>query len=108
MVLCEQMASALLVASALLPVLLNAVFVTAEFAIVTVRSTRLDELARKGSMAARWAQCIVRRLDAHLSAIQVGVTIASLGLGWIGEPAIADLIEPPLAGAGWVAPVLAH
>jgi len=102
------MSGALLLAGAFLLVLLNAFFVLAEFAIVKVRATRVEELAREGSLAARWARHMTLHLDGYLSATQVGITIASLGLGWIGEPAIARLIQPPLVSAGVLAPVLAH
>src|SRR5215210_5577563 len=81
---------------AVLLVLLNGFFVAAEFAIVKVRATRLVELASGGSATARQAQLIVGRLDAYLAATQLGITMASLGLGWIGEPAVASVLEPPL------------
>ncbi|MBI5241243.1 MAG: DUF21 domain-containing protein [Elusimicrobia bacterium] len=83
---------------------LNAFFVLAEFAIVKVRSSRLAELARKGVPSAALAQAITKDLDAHLSTIQLGITMASLGLGWLGEPALAQLVArqlgrlPPLWG----------
>ncbi len=79
---------------ALFLLLLNAFFVLAEFAIVKVRSTRLEELARKGHRQAKLAQYTVKHLDGYLSAIQLGITMASLGLGWVGEPALAHLITP--------------
>lgn len=79
---------------ALFLLLLNAFFVLAEFAIVKVRSTRLEELARKGHRRAKLAQFTVKHLDEYLSAIQLGITMASLGLGWVGEPALAHLIAP--------------
>jgi CBS domain containing-hemolysin-like protein len=102
------MVTAVLLFLALVLVLLNAFFVLAEFAIVKVRSTRVEELARGGSRSARWVQSVIGRLDAHLSATQLGITLASLGLGWVGEPALAHLIVPTLEGAGKMAPVLAH
>ena len=79
-------------------VLANGFFVAAEFAIVKVRSTRLQELAEGGSSRAKLALRINRQLDAYLSACQLGITIASLGLGWVGEPALAHLLESPLRG----------
>jgi CBS domain containing-hemolysin-like protein len=88
------------VLATLLLVLLNAFFVASEFAIVKVRPTRLEQLVREGDARARRALDISRRLDAYLGATQIGVTLASLGLGWIGEPAIARLFEPPLARMG--------
>lgn len=81
---------------AFLLVLLNGFFVAAEFAIVKVRGTRLAELAARGSATARQAQLITGHLDAYLAATQLGITMASLGLGWIGEPAVASVLEPPL------------
>jgi CBS domain containing-hemolysin-like protein len=74
----------------------NAFFVLAEFSIVKVRKTRLEELARKGDRTAKHAIDIVTHLDSYLSANQLGITLASLGLGWIGEPAIATVIKPVL------------
>ena len=81
---------------ALALVLLNGFFVAAEFALVKVRGTRLAELADAGSGTARKAQAMVGRLDSYLAATQLGITLASLGLGWIGEPAVAVLLEGPL------------
>jgi CBS domain containing-hemolysin-like protein len=74
-------------------VLLNAFFVAAEFALVGSRKTRLDELARNGDGKARLARRAVQSLDRYISATQLGITLASLGLGWIGEPALAHLID---------------
>jgi len=75
-------------------VLANGFFVAAEFAIVKVRSTQLTELADEGSIRAKMARRLTRRLDAYLSATQLGITLASLALGWIGEPAFHHLIQP--------------
>lgn len=80
-------------------VFLNGWFVLAEFALVKVRPTRLKELADEGNRRAALALRITQRLDPYLSAIQLGITLASLALGWLGEPAIARLIEPALAAA---------
>ena len=74
-------------------VLANAFFVSAEFALVGARRTRLDELARTGDGKARLARRAVQSLDRYISATQLGITLASLGLGWIGEPALASLIQ---------------
>ncbi|WP_371381659.1 hemolysin family protein [Sporomusa aerivorans] len=82
-------------------VLLNGFFVAAEFAMVKVRSTRIDTLLQEGNTRAKYAKRLVDNLDAYLSACQLGITLASLGLGWIGEPAIANLIEPVLADIGF-------
>lgn len=92
----------------LLLVLLNAFFVAAEFAIVKVRGTRVAELAAEGGLRARMADHLVSHLDAYLSATQLGITMASLGLGWIGEPALSHLIEPPLARIGMSSPTTLH
>jgi CBS domain containing-hemolysin-like protein len=74
-------------------VLANAFFVAAEFALVGARKTRLDEMARNGDRAAALARRAVGSLDRYISATQLGITLASLGLGWIGEPALAHVIE---------------
>ncbi len=73
-------------------VLANAFFVAAEFALVGARRTRLDEMIRAGDRKARLARRAVQSLDRYISATQLGITLASLGLGWIGEPALAGLI----------------
>lgn len=75
-------------------VLLNAFFVAAEFAIVKVRSTQLDPLADEGNTAAATARKALRNLDGYLSATQLGITLASIALGMIGEPYVARLIQP--------------
>jgi CBS domain containing-hemolysin-like protein len=85
---------------ALLFVLANGFFVAAEFAMIKVRPTQLDELAAAGSSRARLARRISKRLDHYLSATQLGVTLASLALGWVGEPAFAHLVEPHLQFLG--------
>jgi CBS domain containing-hemolysin-like protein len=77
-------------------VLLNGFFVAAEFAMVKVRSSRLEALVLEGNARAKFAQKLTSNLDGYLSATQLGITLASLGLGWIGEPAIAELIRPAL------------
>jgi len=81
-------------------VLMNAFFVAAEFALVKVRASQLLMRAKKGSLAARTASKLVSRLDECLSAAQLGITVASLGLGWIGEPYIARLISNLLEKTG--------
>ncbi len=78
----------------LLLVLLNGYFVASEFALVAVRKTRINELAKKGSKRAKILQGALNELDNYISATQLGITIASLALGWIGEPAIAHFLEP--------------
>jgi CBS domain containing-hemolysin-like protein len=81
-------------------VFLNAFFVAAEFAIVKVRETELQPLAEKGNLRARFAKEILAHIDLYLSACQLGVTMASLALGWIGEPMTAALLEPYLGSIG--------
>ncbi|ABF42533.1 protein of unknown function DUF21 [Candidatus Koribacter versatilis Ellin345] len=75
-------------------VALNAFFVAAEFALVSVRDTRLQQLIDAGKIGARTVERLHNRLDEVLAAVQLGVTIASLALGWIGELAIAVILEP--------------
>jgi CBS domain containing-hemolysin-like protein len=74
----------------------NGFFVAAEFAIVTVRKTRIDQLIAEGHRGARAVRRAVTEPDRYIAATQLGITMASLGLGWIAEPALASLIEPPL------------
>ncbi len=74
-------------------VLANAYFVAAEFALVGARRTRLDEMALAGDRKAVLARRAVRSLDRYISATQLGITLASLGLGWIGKPALAGLLD---------------
>jgi magnesium and cobalt exporter, CNNM family len=93
---------------ALALIVANGVFVAAEFAIVKVRPTQLAELAAAGSARARMARRILRKLDTYLSAIQLGVTLASLALGWVGEPVFARLIEPSLSMFGVWSNAVAH
>ena len=71
----------------------NAFFVAAEFALVASRRTRIDAMVRKGDSKARVAQQAIQSLDRYISGTQLGITLASLGLGWIGEPALAGTIE---------------
>jgi CBS domain containing-hemolysin-like protein len=77
-------------------VLLNGFFVAAEFALVRVRETQLDMLVAKGWRRAQMARHIVRHLNSYLSATQLGITMASLGLGYLGEPVFASLLAPAL------------
>jgi CBS domain containing-hemolysin-like protein len=83
-------------------VVLNGFFVAAEFAIVKVRVTQIEPLAKSGSKRAKVAQSVITHLDAYLSATQLGITLTSLGLGWLGEPFVAHLLEPVFAWAGIV------
>ncbi|HUV14915.1 MAG TPA: hemolysin family protein [Acidobacteriota bacterium] len=98
----------LLIGVAFSLVLLNGFFVAAEFSMVKVRATRIDELIKQGTARARNAREMVSNMDAYLSATQLGITIASLGLGWIGEPAFAKIFQPAFEGLGALEPVLAH
>src|SRR5215212_1550916 len=82
----------------LLLVAANGFFVAAEFAFVGVRSSRIETLANQGSRSAKRLMELLGKLNAYLSACQLGITLASLALGWIGEPAIARLLEGPLSG----------
>jgi putative hemolysin len=75
-------------------VLANGFFVAAEFSIVTVRKTRIDQLVAEGRSRARAVRRAVSEPDRYIAATQLGITMASLGLGWIGEPALASLIQP--------------
>lgn len=81
-------------------VLLNGVFVAAEFAFVKVRSSRIDALAQEGNLRAKFAQKILHNLNAYLSACQLGITLTSLILGWLGEPTISRLLEPLFSRIG--------
>jgi len=81
-------------------VLANGFFVAAEFALVKVRTSQLQPLAKSGGWQVRFALRATRHLDAALSATQLGITLASLGLGWLGEPFVAHRIEPLLARWG--------
>lgn len=82
----------------LLLVVANGFFVAAEFALVGVRASRIETLAASGSRAAKRLLGLLKNLNAYLSACQLGITLASLGLGWIGEPTVAHLLEGPLSG----------
>jgi CBS domain containing-hemolysin-like protein len=92
----------------LLIVAVNGFFVIAEFSIVKIRSSQLDTLIEKGDRRAAFARHVTEHLDAYLSATQLGVTMASLALGWVGEPYVAQLIEPFFSLAGVHAPTLVN
>ena len=98
--------TALQVIGVILLVLVNAFFVLAEFAIVKVRDTKMAELAASGSRRARVANHIVNHLDAYLSATQLGVTVASMGLGWLGAEAFSTVFGYT-GMAPWLAAVIA-
>src|SRR4029077_7009425 len=87
-------------------VALNGFFVASDFAIVKGRTSQLDALTAQGHRRARQARQVVAHLDAYLSATQLGITLPSLGLGWLGEPFLAQMIEPFFALANITSPVL--
>jgi CBS domain containing-hemolysin-like protein len=93
---------------AVLLVLINGFFVAAEFAIVKLRLTRAEELADEGGFVGRTLYQVRKRLDVYLSACQLGITLASLGLGWVGEPAFSRLIGPLLRHFGVVSEEVVH
>lgn len=93
---------------AIILVLINGFFVAAEFALVKVRPSRLDEQVGQNSVFAATGRWLIQRMDASLSACQLGITMASPGLGWIGEPAIAHLLRPLLQAAGVVSEIWIH
>lgn len=93
---------------ALLLVLLNGFFVAAEFGLVKLRPTRVRAIARNLGWRGRMLSKVHSDLDAYLSACQLGITLASLGLGWIGEPAFAAILEPVLLNIGVTSQKLVH
>ena len=93
---------------ALLLVLLNGFFVAAEFAMVKLRGTRVEAIAEQHGWRGHILRTVHSQLDAYLSACQLGITLASLGLGWVGEPAFAHLLEPVFAWFGIDSPKLLH
>jgi len=84
----------------LLLVFLNGFFVASEFALVKVRSSQLDALEDEGNKRAAFVRHVISNIDAYLSATQLGITLSSLGLGWIGEPYVAQLLQPLLIHLG--------
>ena len=86
--------------AALLLVLLNGFFVAAEFGLARARHTRVEQLVEAGSRSAALAKREIAGIDRYLAACQLGITLASLGLGWLGEPAFAHLLEPALEAVG--------
>ena len=89
-------------------VAMNGFFVATEFAIVKVRPTRIEELIRKQRPGARTTRKLISNIDTLLSATQLGITLASLGLGWVGEPALARLLTPLFEEMGIVDPTWMH
>jgi CBS domain containing-hemolysin-like protein len=90
-------------------VLLNAFFVAAEFAMVKVRESQLKEMIDEGSRGAEFVQKIIsKNLDAYLSSAQLGVTLASIALGWVGEPYLAHMLQPLFAMLGIKSDAMLH
>src|SRR5476649_276567 len=102
------MHNVLLVLLALFLVALNGFFVAAEFGIVTLRRTRIRAIAKTQGLRGRTLAKVHGQLDAYLSACQLGITLASLGLGWVGEPAFAGLLEPLFRAVGVTSPQIVH
>jgi CBS domain containing-hemolysin-like protein len=98
----------LLVIAALFLVALNGFFVAAEFGLVKLRQTRIRAIAKTQGLRGRILAIVHHQLDAYLSACQLGITLASLGLGWIGEPAFASLLQPVFGWVGIISPELIH
>src|SRR5688572_901848 len=85
-------AVALRLSAVLLLVLANGFFVAAEFSLVGARPTRIEAMARRGSVSARYASKAISHLDHYISGTQLGITLASLALGWLGESTIASVL----------------
>lgn len=98
----------LLIILALALVLLNGFFVAAEFGLVKLRQTRVRAIAKTHGWRGRILARVHTQLDTYLSACQLGITLASLGLGWVGEPAFARLLEPVFSALGVDSPELIH
>lgn len=99
---------ALNISLAILLVIVNGFFVAAEFALVKIRGSKLDELIRQGKPFAKTAHWLAERMDRSLSACQLGITMASLALGWVGEPAFARIVEPVFHRLGIESQALLH
>lgn len=102
------MENILLIVVAFLLVALNGFFVAAEFSLVKLRQTRIRAIAKTQGLRGRILAVVHNQLDAYLSACQLGITLASLGLGWIGEPAFARILEPLFSLAGVTNQELIH
>ncbi|HWL52680.1 MAG TPA: hemolysin family protein [Chthoniobacteraceae bacterium] len=94
------------IAIVLFLVLLNGFFVASEFAIVKARGSQIDALLNQGVKGARLAREVTTHLDAYLSATQLGITLSSLGLGWVGEPFLANMLHPLFFALGITSPAL--
>ncbi len=93
---------------ALLLVALNGFFVAAEFALAKVRPTQIEPHAARGEKRGKVAANMITHLDAYLSATQLGITLASIALGWVGEPAFAWIVEPLVSKIPGAGPALVH
>jgi CBS domain containing-hemolysin-like protein len=102
------MSNIFLILTALALVALNGFFVAAEFSLVKLRQTRIRAIAKTQGYPGRILTMVHGKLDAYLSACQLGITLASLGLGWIGEPAFASLLAPLFAAIGVIPPEVSH
>lgn len=89
-----MMVNLLYILIVLLLVAFNAFFVATEFSMVKVRKSKMEILVNEGNKSAKRTLSVINNLNAYLSACQLGITLASLGLGWVGEPAIAKMLEP--------------
>ena len=78
----------------------NAFYVAAEFALVKARGYRINTLAKRNRFGAKLTQRMLGNIEAYLACCQLGITMASLGLGWVGEPTVAALLHPVLAPFG--------
>src|SRR4029079_19532362 len=87
---------------------LNHFFVPAEFAIIKLRASRLETLVRRGNLFAKSARHVVQHIDTYLSLTQLGITACSLGIGWVGEPAVAVMVDPLLEWVGVDSPATIH
>ena len=96
----------ILLLGTLLLLMLNAFFVLAEFASVKVRSTRVEELVDRGNPRAKILQQIQHHLDEYLSVCQVGITLASIGLGFVSRPAFEQIVSMPLNWLGVGSPAV--
>src|SRR5512141_2014400 len=90
----EPLATILKFSSIALLILMNAFFVAAEFSLVSIRRTRVEELITAGNRRARAVQNAIHDPDRFIAATQLGVTVASLGIGWVAEPALRQVIQP--------------
>src|SRR5690242_12199282 len=90
----QTLTNLILLGAAALFIFANAFFVAAEFALVSVRKTRIEELIAQGNATAKTVRRVIHDPDRFIAATQLGITIASLALGWIGEPAMAQLLDP--------------